>query len=83
MDEVMSGNQEQRAILDAELYWFGGGLGAPKVYDTGTNFHAAPTLRGTAAGQRTRPKGGGGDRPRRMRAYFNDRGDWTVEITKG
>jgi hypothetical protein len=41
----MSRIDAQRAILAAEEYWFGGQLGAPKVYDSGTSFHAAPTLR--------------------------------------
>lgn len=38
----------QRAILQTETYWFGGPLGAPKVYDSGTNFHAYPNLRGVS-----------------------------------
>lgn len=40
--------ETQHAILDAESYWFGAPLGAPKVYDSGTNFHASPSLRGSA-----------------------------------
>lgn len=78
----MSGIQEQRAILDAELYWFGGSLSAPKVYDTGTNFHAPPTLRDAAAGHHARRTLAEGGRQRVMRAYFDDQGVWTVEITK-
>lgn len=38
----------QRAVFETETYWFGGPLGAPKVYDSGTNFHASPNLRGVA-----------------------------------
>lgn len=74
----MSGTDEQRAIMDAELYWFGGQLSAPKVYDTGTNFHAAPTLRAaTGAANSYRP-----DRQseRRIRAFVDESGDWTVTI---
>lgn len=41
----MSGSEQQRAILASEFYWFGGQLGSPKVFDTGTNFSAMPTLR--------------------------------------
>lgn len=41
----MSGIRAQQAILSAEFFWFGGTLGAPKVYDAGTSFNAAPTLR--------------------------------------
>jgi hypothetical protein len=42
----MSRRTVQRAVMASEQYWFGGPLGAPKVYDTGTNFNAPPTLRG-------------------------------------
>jgi hypothetical protein len=41
----LSALETQRAILAAEFFWFGGSLGAPKVYDSGTNFSAPPTLR--------------------------------------
>lgn len=41
----MSRLRTQRAILSAELYWFGSQLGAPKVYDGGTSFNAPPALR--------------------------------------
>lgn len=78
----MSGNEEQSAIMDAELYWYGGGLSAPKVYDTGTNFHASPTLRDTSSENRSRAARGPAKRPRRFRAYFNDSGVWTVEVTQ-
>ena len=42
----MSGTEQQRAILASEFYWYGGQLGSPKVFDTGTSFNAPPTLRG-------------------------------------
>lgn len=32
--------------MASENHWFGGPLSAPKVYDTGTNFNAPPTVRG-------------------------------------
>jgi hypothetical protein len=46
--EMMSRIRAQRATLAAEQYWFGEQLGAPKVYDSGTSFHASPTLRSAA-----------------------------------
>lgn len=45
-EKVMSASTEQRAILTSEFYWFGGQLGSPKVFDSGTSFSAHPTLRG-------------------------------------
>jgi len=33
--------------MASEYHWFGGPLSAPKVYDTGTNFNAPPTVRGS------------------------------------
>lgn len=74
----MSGTDEQRAIMDAELYWFGGLLSAPKVYDNGTNFHAPPTLRAVRdAAATTSPDL---DSERMIRAYVDDDGDWNVTI---
>lgn len=73
----MSGTDEQRAIMDAEQYWFGGQLSAPKVYDTGTNFHAAPTLRCVTAGSTSEQSYPDSDR--RIRAFVDD-GDWLVTI---
>lgn len=45
----MSGLDAQRAVLSSEFYWFGGPLGAPKVYDSGTSFSAPPSLRRSVA----------------------------------
>ena len=42
---LLSRLRTQRAILSAELYWFGSQLGAPKVYDAGTSFNASPVVR--------------------------------------
>ena len=39
----------QRAVLASEFYWFGSELGAPKAFDSGTNFSAPPILRGSTA----------------------------------
>jgi hypothetical protein len=74
----MSGTDEQSAIMDAELYWFGGLLSAPKVYDNGTNFHAPPTLRvvNDAVGS-SRPDL---QSDRLIRAQVDVGGDWAVTI---
>jgi len=74
----MSGTDEQSAIMDAELYWFGGLLSAPKVYDNGTNFHATPTLR--LAREELGPSGLGLQSDRLIRARLDDDGGWTVTI---
>jgi hypothetical protein len=75
----MSGTDEQLAIMDAELYWFGGQLSAPKVYDTGTNFHAAPTVRATTAKSVTALQAVA-QSDRHIRAFRDDAGDWIVTI---
>lgn len=74
----MSGIDEQRSIMDAEQYWFGGQLSAPKVYDTGTNFHAAPTVRGATG--RTFVDSPAENSDRHVRADSDGCGGWIVTI---
>jgi hypothetical protein len=74
----MSGTDEQRAIMDAEFYWFGGLLSAPKVYDNGTNFHAPPTIRVVADAVGVSRVGL--ESERHIRAFVDEAGDWTVTI---
>lgn len=47
MNSPMPDYETQRAILDAEFYWLGGHVGSPKVFDSGTNYYAPPTVRGS------------------------------------
>jgi hypothetical protein len=74
----MSGTDEQRAIMDAELYWFGGIHSAPKVYDHGTSFHAPPTLR--VVTDAIGPSRENMKSDRSIHAYVDDSGDWTVTV---
>ena len=72
----MSAERTQQDILAAEFLWFGGHLGAPKVYDSGTNFSAPPTLR-TSAGAEDGHGGSAGGRC--MRFEVTDDG-WSVSF---
>jgi hypothetical protein len=70
----MSRIRAQRAILSAEFSWFGGYLGPPKVYDSGTSFSAEPTLRdsGTDSSRpHAEPRG-------RMVRYESNANGWSV-----
>jgi hypothetical protein len=72
----MSRIKTQRSILSAELFWFGGHLGAPKVYDSGTSFNAPPTLRNSG-------EAGNGDDPgvastRMVSLRPTDDGGWEI-----
>ena len=49
----MSRKRVQEAILSAELFWFGGTLGPPKIYDAGTSYSFPPNLRHSDDGGRT------------------------------
>lgn len=71
----MSRRDIQRAVMRSEQYWFGGPLGAPKVYDTGTNFNAPPTLRG---GETASPGGASAGPTGRTMRYTSTDDGWEV-----
>lgn len=77
----MSRIRAQRSILSAEYFWLGGHLGAPKVYDTGTNFHASPTLRDSMPdGDRDCDAGTEGSK--RTFRYSSNESGWEVTFDK-
>lgn len=74
----MADNESQRSILAAELYWFGGVLSAPKVFDAGTSFHAEPMLRGSVVRDEDEPDLAAVE-PRFFR-YHSRQGQWSVTV---
>jgi hypothetical protein len=77
----MSRIKTQRAILSAELYWFGGHLGAPKVYDSGTSFNATPTLRNSGdVANEDADEGADDHGKRKVSIQPTDDGGWEIHF---
>lgn len=62
----MGGKEEQRAIINSELYWYGG------LRDS--NCHNTDPIRSVQEDEPTEPSN------RHIHAFFNEEGQWTVMI---
>ncbi len=69
--------ETQRAVLASEFLWFGGQLGAPKVYDSGTSFHASPNLKGAEVEHVSVETAGEGER---KASYIPIEDGWIVSV---